>query len=114
MAGGADWRLISKSDSADFYQKVEGGPWYMRKGVTFVIRTKVAAGSIDLGAGDQGDTTGIIMVGIGGATKSRNFTDQLVCKSDSLDDLGEGHTYMQRTQVWEWKSSDEEEVFSAS
>lgn len=113
MAGGADWRLISKSDSADFYQKVEGGPWYMRKGITFVIRTKVSEANIDAGAGEQGTTSGSLSFKIGNTTKTRTFVDNLVCKSDSLEDIGEGHVYMNRTQEWVWQSSEEEEVFSA-
>ncbi len=113
MAGGFQWRLISKADNADFYQKVEDGPWYMRKGITYTIRMKVRGAHIPIGPGDQGTATSILSFTAGDTQVTRTMSTQLICKSDSLDDLGEGQTYLMRTQVWEWKDKNETEVFNA-
>ena len=111
MAGGSEWRLINKTDDADFYQKTDGGSWFQRKRVVYTIRTKITGASAPAGAGDQGTDSGILTFHIGGVTKTRSISDgRFVCKSDQVDDLGEAQNYVARTQVWVWESADEEEI----
>jgi len=111
MAGGSEWRLIRKSDSADFYQKVTAGPWFIRRRISYSIRSTVQGTNVDIGAGDIGARSGIITFIVAGALKSRSISGNgFVCQQDDFEDSGDAQVYGYRSQVWVWEDPTEEEV----
>lgn len=111
MAGGSQFRLIRKSDDADFYQKTEGGPWWQRKRTSYTIAEKIKGEAVSGGSGGQGDTDNSISFSVGNAMITRvNSNGKFVCKEDAVEEIGDAHAYVNHIQTWVWESSSEEQI----
>lgn len=108
MAGGRDWFFEGKEDSEDQRTLSEESgsgdqlTYYRARKVVFVIWKQVKAANIDLGPGDYGQVSGMLMINIGGTVKTRTGTAaKFLCTSDETrKEPGPGKWAIRR-QTWE-------------
>lgn len=112
MAGGSEWKLLRREDDGDLYQKVAGGPWFLRPRVIYTITRKVLGVNAPSGSGEYGDLSGMITYTEGGTTKSRILGSGgvLVCKSDVTEDIEDAQAYVKQIQVWVYESASEQQI----
>lgn len=112
MAGGSDWVLQRVSDKTTTRQKVEGGPWFMQKGVEVTISRTFDGKDISTTGGEVGATSAIIVYTVARTIKTRSLSNgkKFVCTSDEVVNSEPVGVKCQRVQTWLYVDPAETEI----